>query len=63
MKCTEEKMLYEKQKRKRCVDLVSNLYTLKHSGECADLRLMVDIKTQKRDRINAICKSSGWDWF
>lgn len=37
MKCTAEKILYEKQKRKRWVDMESNLYTLRHSGECADL--------------------------
>lgn len=45
------------------IDPVSNVYTLEHSGECAELRLMVDIKTQKRGRIDAICKSPGRGWF
>lgn len=51
------------QREREEIDPVSNVYTLEHSGECAELRLMVDIKTQKRGRIDAICKSSGWDWF
>lgn len=41
------------------IEPVSNVYTLEHSSECAELRLMVDIKTQKRGTIDAICKSPG----
>lgn len=44
---------------REAIDLVSNVYTLEQSGECAELRLMADIKTQKRGRIDAICKSPG----
>ncbi len=31
------------------IALVSNVCTLEHSGDCAELRLMVDIKTQKKE--------------
>lgn len=41
------------------IDPVSNVYILEHSGECAELRVMADIKTQKTGRIDAISKSPG----
>lgn len=41
------------------IDPESNVCTHEHSGDRAGLRLMADIKTQKGDRIDAICKSAG----
>lgn len=57
---TEESETMNEKRGGEEIDPVSNVRALKQPGECAELRLMVDIKTPgKRGRIDAICESRG----
>lgn len=59
LRWTERKETMDEKREREEIDLMSNVYTLEHSSECAELRLMVDIKTQRGGRIDAISKSPG----
>lgn len=51
---TEEKETMNEKRGGGEIDPVSNVHALKQPGECAELRLMVDIKNpRKRGRIDA----------